>query len=331
MKALRPVKIIASGKYLPQKVDSAQIEAKFQMPLGWSEKYSGVKSRHHVTFESNGFMGARALEEAMAKANIEPKDLDLIISAGATFDYPLPNQSCIIKHELIDGMKSSVGTLDIDTTCLSFVTALEIASKLLDGDQYKRIAIVSSEIASNGLNPNNRETLTLFGDGAAAFIVEYDESGISQFIKGGMKTYAEGAYHTIIRGGGNKHYFKDNPYDPELHSFQMNGMKLLRLAKEKGPEFIQWLLDDLGFGPEKIKIVIPHQASKVGLTLFNNCLPFRPEQIKGNLATHGNCIAASIPLVLHENIENGTLKRGDNCMLIGTSAGFSIGGVIFKY
>ena len=182
-------------------------------------------------------MGARAIESALENSNLELSDIDLIISAGATFDYPLPNQSSITKSELKEGLKYNIPTIDIDTTCLSFLTSFDIASKMMDNDQYKNIIIVSSEIGSNGLDPNNSETLTLFGDAAAAVILSYNESIDSLFIKGAMKTYTEGVYHTIIKGGGNKFFFKDNPYDEELHSFNRKWQKVIKVGKKRNETF----------------------------------------------------------------------------------------------
>ncbi len=331
MKVNNPVRIVAAGKYLPQKVDSAILEAKYDIPIGWAEKNSGVKSRHMVTFESNAYMGARAIEKALEKAGMKMKDIDLLISAGATYDYPLPNQASVTKSELKDAGDYHVATLDIDTTCLSFVSAFEVAAKMLDGKQYKNIIIVCSEVSTKGLNPNSRETATLFGDAAVAVILQYDESGVSGLIKGGLRTYSEGVEHTIIKGGGNKYFFKDHPYNQDLHSFHMNGIKLLKLAKKKIPEFMDWFFQDLNATIQDVDIIIPHQASKTGLIIFTNLYTLREDVVKGNLVDHGNCISASIPLVLHDLIDSGEIKRGDICMLTGTSAGFSIGGVLIKY
>ena len=233
---MKPFKITGAGTYYPKNiVQSNDLEAKYGLPIGWSERYSGVKSRHHVTTETNAFLGARALEKALAKANMKVENIDLLISASATYDYPLPNQSSLIKYELSESENTDFPCVDMDATCLSFVAAMDYASRFLDGKSYRNIAIVSSEIASNGLNPDNWETLTLFGDGAAAVILSFDETAESGSINFGMKTYAEGAFNTIIRGGGNAMFFKDNPYSPELHSFKMEGKKLLRMAKQKIP------------------------------------------------------------------------------------------------
>lgn len=98
MKGL-PVRLLSMGNYLPAKVASSEMEVAYGIPKGWSLKRSGVEYRHHVTFESGGYMGARAIEKALVNASLELKDIDLILSAGATFDYSLPSQSSIIKSE----------------------------------------------------------------------------------------------------------------------------------------------------------------------------------------------------------------------------------------
>ena len=91
MNISRKIKILSTGAYLPKAISSEEFEQKHHLPEGWSERYSGVKNRHHVTFESNGYMGARAIESALENSSLELSDIDLIISAGATFDYPLPH------------------------------------------------------------------------------------------------------------------------------------------------------------------------------------------------------------------------------------------------
>ena len=157
----KPIKILGFGKYLPKQILSSEIEKKYQIPPGWSIKYSGVASRHHATFESNGYIGARAIENALQNCNVPLAEIDMILSCAATYDYPIPNRASVIKSELEYGSQFTMPAVDIDSTCLSFVSGFEFAAKLLDGKQYKKIAIVSAEISSLGLDPGNWETLTL--------------------------------------------------------------------------------------------------------------------------------------------------------------------------
>ncbi len=326
----RPLKIVAMGTYLPQLKTSEAIEKAHNIPLGWAEKYSGVRQRHHVTNETNGIMGAKAADRALKNAGLKLSDVDLIISAGGTFDYPLPNQASVIKREMKDGLKTNVPAIDLDATCLSFVVALDFASRMLNAEM-KRILIVTAEIASKGLNPENWETTTLFGDGAAAAIVAYDPTGASHVLHSLQKTYSKGVYEAMIKGGGNAFFVKEYPYDVDLHSFQMKGKNLLRLAKKHVPTFLSELYADLPIHIEETTAIIPHQASKMGMHIFTSMFDFSPNQVKKSLEYYGNCIAASIPLTLADCIASGEIQRGDTVLLSGTSAGFSIGGILLKY
>ncbi len=318
------IRIQGMGAYLPPLISSDDLEHQYGIKAGWAKKYSGVLSRPRVTHETNGFMGARAAEEALRSAAMTLSDIDLILSASGTFDYPIPNQASIIKSEMTQGQSCDVPAIDIDSTCVSFVTALQVASSLLDGIALKNILIVSSEITSKGINPEDWETITLFGDAAVAAVVSFAPDSNSAFIKGGQKTYTEGTYLTIIEGGGNKYHFSEYPYDPELHSFKMSGRNLLKMAKKRIPEFMDWFFQDLSYSILDMDAIIPHQASKMGLRLFESLYPFKPCQVKKSLSQYGNCVAASIPLTFYNAVTNGEIKRGDVCLLCGTSAGFSI-------
>lgn len=332
MNSNKAVRITGMGKYLPSnKVDSTHLEAKLNIPAGWSLRYSGVRTRYHVQDESGAVMGARALEEALQQASLNVSELDLLICGSATFDYVIPNQACLIKAEIVGGKASDVPVFVVNSTCLSFVSALDMASRFLDGRQYQHIGIVSTEICSHNLNPDNWETATLFGDGAAAAIVSWMPDSGSHLIHASMKTWSEEVFDTTVKGGGNAFPVKDHPYDPALYAFAMKGKRLLRLAKEKIPLFMDHFFEELEEDITDINLIIPHQASKLGLGLFRNMYAFSDTQFFSNLETHGNCISSSIPMALYDAIQSHRLVRGDTCLLCGTSAGFSVGAVLLRY
>ena len=116
-----------------------------------------------------------------------------------------------------------------------------------------------------------------------------------------------------------------------FHFKWMDGIKMLKLAKRTLPKFMMYFLDETEIQFSSIDAIFPHQASKTGLELFKKMFELGDRNIKVNIENYGNCIAASIPLLLHDCIENGEVSRGDLCMLFGTSAGFSIGALVFKY
>ncbi|MDH4092093.1 MAG: hypothetical protein OEV74_20915 [Cyclobacteriaceae bacterium] len=332
LRVKRPFRIVGTGVCFPSnKVTSEMLEAEFELPTGWSVNNSGVGNRYHAKTETIAGLGAEAIAAALVSSGIQIDQLGMIICGSATYDYPLPNQASIIKSQFNGSCTKNIPCVDIKTTCLGFITALDYASRVVDNSKFRYIAIVCSEIASKGLNPANRETLTLFGDGAAAAIIAFDESGESGAIHNSMYTYSEGVTFTEVKGGGTQFFFKDYPYDPQLHSFSMDGIKLLRLTKRELPAFIDDFFSELPVDIFGVDHIIPHQASRVGLHVFYTMYNIEERKRHGNLHEKGNCISASIPMVLDEVIKNNLVKRGDSIFLCGTSAGFALGGLLIRY
>lgn len=325
-------KIEAYAYALPEPVNSQDLEKKCAWPDGWAEKYTGVRRRHWCAEDqSNGDLGARASELALEKAGLSLADIDLLLFAGGTFDYVIPNQSSVIKAKLDSKCEVSIPCIDIDSTCLSFLSALEIAVEKLHLGKAKRILLVSAEVASKGINPENKETYALFGDAAVSMVLTASE-GNSSLLKSNYSVYSAGLEDTIIKGGGNKMHFKNHPYRAEDYSFQMNGKSLLRLALNHIPTFVEDFFRDLQVGVSDLDVCIPHQASKAGLLLFDSVFSKWNSKmtVPSTLADYGNCIAASLPLTLALALERGQLKKGDLCFMIGTSAGFGIGATLIK-
>lgn len=329
---LNRVKIVSMGKYLPDNiVKSEDLEKKMGIEPGWALSRSGVKERRFVTTETCSYMGARALEKALEKANMKYEDLDAIIGASGSFDHPIPYNSCLIQREM-GQEESGTPCWDVDSTCLSFVTALDVVSYLIEAGKYKTVAIVTSEIASKSINYNERESATLLGDGAAAAIITKatEEEG-SAIIAAEMETFSRGAYHTAVMGGGNSIHPNDENSKPEDFTFTMKGRAILEMAFEKLPKFMTKLLTSARTPLKDIALYVPHQASKMGLETAKQAFGFTDKQFMINLETHGNCIAASIPMALHDALEEGRVNRGEKIALVGTAAGLSLGGVILVY
>jgi 3-oxoacyl-[acyl-carrier-protein] synthase-3 len=328
----RALKILATGSYLPSRVvTGAEVDARLGISEGKSEQMTGIAERRYVSHETASEMGAFALMAALERARIRYEDIDAIICASGTTEQALPSTSALIQRAL-KRPDVNIPCFDVNSTCLSFVTAFDLASSLLATDRYRTIAIVSTEIASVGLNPNQHEAYALFGDGAAAALVQQPSAGEgSGVIHAAMKTYSEGAGHCRIEGGGTRFHPKNERPDSEKFLFCMDGRKVFRLVLETIPEFFNEAMTASGLTMDDIHLVIPHQASGNGMELVRRKLGIPTEKYMDILAQHGNMIAASIPLALHLALEQGRIRRGDKVMLLGTSAGMSLGMLVFEY
>ncbi len=172
-----PLKIIGLGRYLPSRiVSSSELESLYALPPGWVERRNGVRERRRVTTETSSFMAAEAAREALDEAGLRPDQLNLIINASGTAEQAIPDTGALIQRQLGLG-RSGIPAMSVNTTCLSFITALDVAATYLNAGRYKHILIASSDISSCGINPKEPESATLVGDAAAAVIVTRSGEG----------------------------------------------------------------------------------------------------------------------------------------------------------
>jgi 3-oxoacyl-[acyl-carrier-protein] synthase-3 len=199
------IAILGSGKYIPQKVVmSSDIDKSIGKKEGYTEGKTGVYKRHFIKDETASYMGAKALLEAVSKANLDISQVDCIVCASGTIEQPIPCTAVLIQEHLsLSYLKTPC--FDINSTCLSFVVAFDLMSYLISAGRYNNVAIVSTEISSVGLNWEDEESSMLFGDGATAVIIgksnHYKESKI---ISSSIITISEGAHFSEIYGGGTK-------------------------------------------------------------------------------------------------------------------------------
>ena len=327
-----PIHVEGTGKYLPPHVVTAEeIDDLTGMPRGWTLRHSGVAERRFVTKESAAFMGAEALRGALGECPQNSSPVDLLICAAAAPQQLIPCTAALVAREL--GW-NGVPCLDVNAICLSFLAALDLASCLIVARRYERIAIVSSEIASKGLNWAEPESAALMGDGAAAAVIGAAAEGASSaLLRFRMETWPEGADLTQIRGGGNA--LPAKLHRPGVNTkeflFHMDGPGIFRLASERMESFVAGLVGTARNRWDAVDVVIPHQGSLLAMRHLRKRLEIPREKIVEIAANHGNVIAASLPMALHEAIVQGRLKEGQTALLLGTSAGFSLGGALLRY
>ncbi len=327
-----PLKIIGIGRYLPRRVvSSAEVEALCNLPAGWIVRNSGVGRRHWANEdETNSYMGAQAALEAIEDAGIHLRDLDLILNASGSSEQAIPDTAPLIQRQLGLG-GSGIPCMTIHATCLSFIAALDTAASLLASHRYTNILIVTSEVASVGLNPAQAESASLLGDAAAAVVVTRSAANeTSALLASQIETYGDGAYLTQVAGGGAKRHPNKAGVQAHENLFQMEGRAIAHFALKYSAAFLERLRPGLAHGLGSIQLVVPHQASLLMIrTLTRYGWP--AEQIAVTLDRLGNCIAASVPCTLYEAMREGRVRRGDEVLLVGTGAGLSLGGVILRY
>jgi 3-oxoacyl-[acyl-carrier-protein] synthase-3 len=326
------VKLAGLGWCLPgRQVTNAELEERLDIPANWIERATGVRERRYVSDETVLSMGASAARMALEDARLHVGDLDAIICASTTAHQAIPCTAALLQREL-RAPEGASACFDVNATCLSFLVALQTTSHLVAAGVYGTVLICSSEIASCSLNPQERESAVLFGDAAAAAIVTRSQPGEgSAFWHARFETYSSGADMTQLLGGGAFHHPNDPSTTREMNMFHMSGPAIFKQAALLMEPFLQRFFSVVDWERDQIDAIVPHQASRHALEQLSRRLGFSSEQVILNIAERGNCISASIPLVLAEAVYSGRIQRGDRLLLIGTGAGLTLGAVALTF
>lgn len=330
----RCINIMGTGAYVPSPLlTSIEVDAKLGLPPGSVERKTGVRQRHVAALsETSASMAAAACRKALEAAKIELSEIDCLVSANATVDQGLPHNAALV-HAALGLSGPSIPAFDMNVSCLSFLAALDTLSWPLMAGAYKNVLIVSSDMASVGLDWNHLEASAIFGDGAAAAVISSAPSGAgSRILASRFLTCSNGAELCKIPGHGSRfHPSRTGTLSIDPLLFQMDGKRVYRMAAELLPRFVDDLMESAKLSLTDITCVIPHQGSALGLQHLTKLLGIAPERVVDIFKDHGNQVSASLPTALHTAISHNRLKKGDKVLLIGFGAGLSLGGMVLDY
>ena len=319
------IKIAATGLYLPPKVQtSAELAPLIGRSEHWVTSRTGISERR-IAEEPMNVLAAKAARQALAGG----PPPDCILNASTTPLQLIPDSSVFIQREL---GYSKIPSWSVHSTCLSFLVALHSAAAMIHGGSFKRILIVSSETGTPWRNLKEPESAALFGDGAAAVVLEATPPGeASAWLDWEMNTWNEGAELTEFRGAGTQH----PPNHPtktreDDNLFSMKGSRVYRFARAKVKETLAELMGRTGLKPKDLDWVIPHQASGHAVEAAAE-YGFPMERVINIVARYGNTIAASMPIALATAHQEGKLKRGDLFLMGGTGAGLSAAFAVIRF
>lgn len=326
------VRIAGLGCYLPSRiVTSTELEQQLGITPGWIAQVTGIFERRYVTDETTVGMAVTAAKRALARAAMTTDDIDAIVGACAGAQQIIPCTAALVQKEL-GAPEGRSACFDVNATCLSFAMALQNVAHLIAAGVYRTALVFSSEIVRNSRNPKQRESSVLFGDAAAAAIVTCADPGDTGVIlHTRFSTYSSAAHLTQFLGGGTLHHPNDPATTPEMNMFSMDGPAVFKQAARLSKQFIRDILGAVKWAVKDVDLVIPHQASRHAVELLTKQIGFPAECIFTNLATRGNCVAASIPLAMAEAADAGRLQRGQRVLVIGTGAGLTLGGIAMIY
>ena len=239
--------------------------------------------------------------------------------------------TAILIHRRLECRAAGSTCFDLNASCAGFLKGMEVAAAGIAGALWKRVAVVAVEVASKGLRWDDLDTCTLFGDGAAAFLFEAGGGVDGEILATRSVTLSGGAELCQMRAGGSRFNLRTPPPAFDDYLFSMRSRPLLRLVQEHFPPFLNDVIGEAERLGSPVKLVVPHQASAVGLAFLRRELEPHGLQAMDVFSDFGNQVSASIPCALHHAICRGMLRRGDTALLVGTAAGVTLNAVLVRY
>jgi len=282
----------------------------------------GDEVRYRITDEMSHLdMLTGACERALAHAGITANEVDLVLGASAAGVQPIPCTAALVLERLtLDGHAAA---FDVNSTCTSFITALDVASRYLDAGDHDTVLVFAGDVGTRFLNPAQKESYELFSDAGAAVVLRRSESGESGVIASAQQTWPAYAHDTEIRGGLSRspaQAYADA--DPGDYLFDMDGRRALLGMMRVLPDFFARFHERSGIGYDDVALWVPHQAS-AALGPMLDRLGIPADRRIDEVAGFGNMVSASVPFMLARALDQGRVARGDTVVLCGTAAGLT--------
>ena len=326
------VNILGTGFYVPEQTLTNEDFTKFvDTNDEWIRTRTGISERRMAGWEPTWYMGAEAAENAIKIAGINREEIGLVIACTVTSDFLTPGISNLIQDKI---GAVNAAAFDLNAACSGFVYALDTARRFLEtDDNLKYVVVVASESLSRFIDFKDRTSCILFGDGAAAVIVEKSDKLYSSHLgadgSGAASLYARNC--KIAPEVAVESDFDDGFGKTEQHKLFQDGRPVYKFAVNALPKAFNLAAEKIGVTVEDIDFFVPHQANIRIIETAAKKLGVSMDKFIVTLDHYGNTSSASIPLALNEAIENGTIKRGMKLALIGFGAGLTYGGVVLEY
>ncbi|MEA2478446.1 MAG: 3-oxoacyl-[acyl-carrier-protein] synthase [Thermoleophilaceae bacterium] len=311
--AIRHAGIAGLGAALPeQRVASDTIAERLGVPSGWIEKRTGIVSRRRAAPGARlTDLAADAARAALADAGIGAGDVDTVLVATLSADELTPNAAPQVAHAL--GINA--GAIDVGAACTGFVSGLTLGAALIESGRAHNVLVAGAEILSRHVDPDDRSTAMLFGDGAGAVVLTPRSSGgIGPAVLG-----SDGAAAAFIRA------------DRATGLIQMDGHETFKRAVATMASNAVEVIAASGLQVDDIDLFVLHQANGRILSAVAETLDLAPERVLNAIADAGNTSAASIPLALAEARAQGRIADGDRLLLGAVGAGFTWGAVVVEW
>jgi len=322
-------KITATAKYLPKKtLTNIDLEKMVDTTNEWILSRTGIEKRHLVEEgEATSDMCKNVAKELLKKSNKSPEEIDLILVATSTPDYPVVSTAALVQDKI--GATNAWG-YDIVAACTGFVYAMETGAKFVESGKYKNVIVIGADTMSSIIDYTDRNTCVIFGDGGGGVLLEPsdDDSGVLDSM-----LYADGSgyQYLTVPAGGSLNPTSKATVDKGMHYVFQDGKTVFKFAVKNMADASKEILDKNDLTGKDVKLFIPHQANKRIIDAAADRCGLKSEQVLVNINKYGNTTAGTIPIALDDAVEEKMLNKGDILLFAAFGGGFTWGSMLIKW
>jgi 3-oxoacyl-[acyl-carrier-protein] synthase-3 len=291
----------------------------------WITTRTGIKERRILKDGASSDMAAAAATQLLDKMGIDPLEIELVVLATVTPDYPFPSTANVVCDKV--GMKNAWG-FDLIAACSGFIYALSTGAQFIETGRYKKVLVIGVDKMTSILDYQDRTTCVIFGDGAGAVLLEPNEEGlgIQDFI---LRSDGSGRQYLIQPGGGSANPPTHQTVEDRMHYVKQEGKQVFKFAVTNMAEVSAEIMEKNNLTSDDVDWLVPHQANLRIIDATADRMGLTKEKVMINIQKYGNTTAGTLPLCLWD-YEN-QLKKGDNLILSAFGGGFTWGAVYLKW
>lgn len=312
--------------YVPETILSNEDLAKIvDTSDEWITSRTGIKERRILKEGASSDMAAEAARQLLEKTGVDPLDIDLVLVATVTPDYPFPSTANVVCDKV--GMKNAWG-FDLIAACSGFIYALSTGAQFIETGRHKKVLVIGVDKMTSILDYQDRTTCVIFGDGAGAVLLEPNEEGlgVQDFI---LRSDGSGRQYLIQPGGGSANPPSHQTVDDRLHYVKQEGKQVFKFAVTNMAEVSAEIMEKNNLTSDDVDWLVPHQANLRIIDATAERMGLSKEKVMINIQKYGNTTAGTLPLCLWDYEDQ--LKKGDTLILSAFGGGFTWGAVYLKW
>ena len=321
--------ITAVGHYVPDKVlSNSDFEKMVDTTDEWIRSRTGIRERRILEHGATSDMGARAVDALMKNRGIGADQIDVLIVATVTPDMFFPSTACLIQQK--SGAKKAWG-FDLSAACSGFIFALVAGAQMIESGTYKKVVIVGADKMSSITDYRDRNTCILFGDAAAAVLLEPSSDNSVGIMDHRLYCDGSGAEFLYMKGGGSLNPPTHKTVDENMHTLYQDGKAVFKVAVLGMADVSEEIMKANNLTGQDVDFLVPHQANLRIIDACRERMGLDPSKVMINIDRYGNTTAATIPLCLSEWWLAGKLKPGHTLVLSSFGAGYTWGAILLRW